>query len=61
MPPAITWRVVSSPPMRISRVSPMHVLVGQPLAVDLGVEQDADEVVRRACRARAMTRVAYSW
>ena len=47
MPPAMTWRVVSSPPMRISRVSPMHVLVGQPLAVDLGVQQDADQIVGR--------------
>ena len=37
MPPLSTCRVVSSPPMRISSVSKIEVVVGEPVAVDLGV------------------------
>ena len=45
MPPEITWRVVSSPPMRMSSDSWMISSSAEAVAVDLGVDEDAHQVV----------------
>ena len=45
IPPLRVWRVVSSPPMRISSASLRMSVVGQPLPIDRRVRQDTDEVV----------------
>ena len=45
MPPEMTWRVVSSPPIRISSDSMYQLGVVEAVAVHLGVDQDAHQVV----------------
>ena len=47
MPPLMTWRVVSSPPTRISSDSCSTSSGVEAVAVDLGVHEDAHEVVGR--------------
>ena len=51
MPPLITCRVVSSPPIRISSDSMNERLVVEARAVDLRVHEDAHQVVRGRLRA----------
>ena len=45
MPPLITWRVVSSPPIEDQQRLLDQRLVVEPVAVDLGVHEDAHQVV----------------
>ena len=47
MPPLMTWRVVSSPPMRMSSDSLRISSVVEAVAVDLGVDEHAHQVVGR--------------
>ena len=68
MPPLITWRVVSSPPMRMSSDSCSTSSGREAVAVDLGVHEHAHEVVgrrrpgaarRRACRTSVYSVIAF--
>ena len=52
MPPLMTWRVVSSPPMRMSSDSCTMSSSVEAVAVDLGVHEHAHEVVGRFGPAR---------
>ena len=62
-PPVITWRVVSSPPMRIKQRLVHQRVVVEAVTVDFGVDEDAREVVARRSpairdHARHVLRVA---
>ena len=49
MPPESMWRVVSSPPIRMQQRLRDDLVVVEPVAVDLGVHEDAHQVVGRLC------------
>ena len=68
MPPLMTWRVVSSPPTRISSDSCSTSSGVEAVAVDLGVHEHAHEIVGRvspgaarprACRTRCTPSIAF--